>query len=150
MMVTDLRSMGPSSVGAYPIESASTSSIVFFSDVDENGVFDRVRYFLATSTATSGVKVVKKGIIKPIGNPYVYVASSEIVSTVVQNVVTSTEPLFQYYASTFTGSEASLTSPIDIPSVRILKITVYADLSPRAPRPLLFSDTVTMRNLKTN
>ena len=44
-MGIDVRSIGPSANGSYPIESASDSSIVFYSDIDGDTIFERVRYY---------------------------------------------------------------------------------------------------------
>src|SRR3989344_2719924 len=116
-----VRSAGPSSIGAYPIEAASTSSFSFYSDVDKDGLFERVRYFLVTST-------VQQGIIKPAGNPLVYTTSTETTITLIANVTQSTSTaIFSYYDSTYTGSEAALTLPIDASKVRAVKISVYID-----------------------
>ncbi len=146
IMSSDLRSAGPSSLGAYPIESASTSSFVFFSDVDRDGIFERERYFLTTST-------IKKGIIKPSGNPLVYSTSSEVSSLVIDNVIISTTtPLFSYYDASYTGTQtSSLPMPVDITKIRVVKITIYRDSeSGVAPGPSMFSTVVTIRNLRSN
>src|SRR6266568_7376102 len=53
IMTSEIRSAGPSGLGSYAIESASTSSFVFFSDIKKSGIFERVRYFYG---ATSMIK----------------------------------------------------------------------------------------------
>src|SRR3989344_1148360 len=68
LMARELRSAGPSSLGGYPIESAGTSTLVFYSDIDRDGIFERVRYFLGTN-------VIRKGVVEPTGNPLVYSTS---------------------------------------------------------------------------
>ncbi len=145
ILVTEIRSAGQSSNGAYPISSASTSSLTFFSDVDQDSIFERVRYTLGTST-------VVKGVIKPSGNPLVYATSSEVLRTVIDNVVLSTSTnLFDYFDANYTGSQAPLASPVDVSKIRMVKISVYVDTNPgKAPKPTLFTNTVTIRNLKSN
>ena len=145
-MASEISGAGPSSLGAYPIESAATSSFVFFSDVDRDGVFERVRYFLGTST-------LEKGIIEPSGNPLVYATSSESVSTFVQGVMpTSTAPIFAYYGASYTGAQtSSLPLPIDVTSVRVVRVSLYVDISTStSPTPAFFTHTVTVRNLRGN
>lgn len=143
ILVTEIRSAGPSSLGAYPIESAATGSLVFFSDIDEDGIFERVRYFVGTST-------LEKGVTEPAGNPLVYATSSEVTKTVVNYLLLATST-FEYYDANYTGVEAPLSIPIDAAKVRIVKITVTADVNPgAAPKPVTFTNTVNVRNLRSN
>ncbi|MBI3589709.1 MAG: prepilin-type N-terminal cleavage/methylation domain-containing protein [Candidatus Liptonbacteria bacterium] len=144
VMVTDIRSAGPASNGAYPIQSASTSSLVFFSDIDQDGIFERVRYTLVTST-------VEKGVIKPTGT-FQYVTSSEVVKNVIYNAVNATGTnFFDYFDDSYTGTQTAMTSTVDVSKIRVVKVSVHVDTNPgKAPNPLLFSDTITIRNLRSN
>jgi hypothetical protein len=146
VMITDIRSAGPSAIGAYAIESASTSSLVFFSDVNNDGIADRVRYFLSSST-------VMRGVVRPTGTPLAYVTSTEIVNPVINYIIATSTPLFRYYDSSYTGNQtSSMPIPIDIPSIRAVQIQFYSDINPAAstPRPEFFSQTITVRNLRSN
>ena len=143
VLITEIRSMGPSSLGAYPIESASTSSLGFFSDIDEDGVFERVRYFVGTST-------LEKGVTEPTGNPLVYATSSEIIKSVVNYLILASTT-FEYYDASYTGIEAPLSSPIDTAKIRIIKVTVTADVNPGvAPKPVTLTNAINVRNLRSN
>jgi hypothetical protein len=150
IMTTEIRSAGPSSLGAYAIESASTSSFAFFSDTDKDGVYERVRYFVATTTGAT--TTIKRGIVKPTGNPLVYATSSETVTTAIVNVIRpSSTPVFSYFDANYTGSEAALASPVDATRIRLVKVNIYADINPStAPIPTLFSTMINIRNLRTN
>ncbi len=145
ILATEIRSAAQSSNGAYPIEAATTSSLVFFSDIDQDLVFERVRYTLGTST-------ILKGVVEPTGNPLVYVTSTEIVKTVIDNVVVGTSTNFlDYFDSNYTGTQAPMISPINLAAVRLVKVTVYVDVNPgKAPKSTLFTETVTVRNLRSN
>ena len=145
ILVTEIRSAGPSSAGAYPIEAAGSSTLTFYSDIDKDDIFEKVRYFLATST-------IKRGVIEPSGNPLTYATSSEVVTTVVENLILSTSTsIFEYYDSAYTGLEAPMTIPIDVTRVRIVRVSVLADVAPgKAPKPTLFTNTITIRNLRSN
>jgi prepilin-type N-terminal cleavage/methylation domain-containing protein len=141
--VSEVRSAGPSSVGGYAIESGSSTQFVFFSDIDGDGLFDRVRYTLTSSTLV-------KGTTKPSGNPLTYATSSEKTRTLVTNVLPASST-FIYYDTDYTGSELPLTAPVTIERVRIVQLNLYADLSPStAPQPSFFTETVTIRNLRSN
>lgn len=145
IMITDIRSAGQSNQGAYPIVSASTSSFIFYSDYDQDGVFERIRYSLVTST-------LERGIVEPSGNPLSYPTSSEVVTTVIEDVViaaTTSLNVFEYFDSSYTGSGSAMTSTDDVSPIRVVRVTIYSDVSPgQAPRPLLFTNTVTIRNLR--
>jgi prepilin-type N-terminal cleavage/methylation domain-containing protein len=146
MMVTEIRSAGNSSLGGYAIDAASTSSFVFYSDVDADGLMERVRYFL------SGTSTVMRGVIKPTGNPLVYASSSEILGVSIENVVVSTStPIFSYYDASFTGTESAMTSTAALADIRSVKVSIYADIKPKtSPKPVFFTNTITIRNLRTN
>ncbi len=145
IMVAELRKAGPSALGAYPIALASSTGVTFYSDVDANGVKDRVRYFLSGST-------IKRGVLAPSGNPLTYVDVNEKLTTIVSDfVASSTLPLFQYYPASYTGASAPLSVPVDVPSIRLLKITVIIDKDPtHSPTPIVVTSQVNLRNLKDN
>lgn len=145
-MAVEMRSMSPSSGGAYPIESASTSSIAFFADIDDDGGKERIRYFFSGTT-------VKRGVIKPTGNPPVYNIGSETLSTLMSNVRnTATTSLFTYYNAFYDGSATtSLSLPISISTVRLVVINAALDADPSQPFVPLYATTqVSLRNLKDN
>jgi len=68
------------------------------------------------------------------------------------NVVSSsTLPVFQYYSTTYNGTNAPLPIPVDIPSIRLIKITVIIDSDPnRSPTQMVVTSSVSLRNLKDN
>src|SRR3989344_8626441 len=53
-MGVEIRGMGSSAKGSYLIESASATSLVFYTDKDGDSQFDRVRYFVSGSTLRRG------------------------------------------------------------------------------------------------
>ena len=140
-MVPELRSMVPSALGGYAIGSVSTSSIVFYGDVNGDGVSDQIRYFLNGTT-------LEKGIIQATGNPPVYNGASEIINDIAHNVVVGT-PIFSYYDANFTGSEAAMTYPIKISDIRLVRISLTLR-DPNKTTPLSASTDVVPRNLRTN
>ncbi len=116
VMVTELRKATPSATGTYPIATASSSAITFFSDVNGDGIQDQIRYFQSGS-------VIKRGIIIPTGSPLTYNSNNEVVTNLVSSVISSsTQPLFQYYTSSYAGTSSPLASPIDISAIRLIKI----------------------------
>lgn len=138
----ELRTASSSSLGAYPIESATATSLVFFANIDDDNLKERVRYFL------DGTRI-QRGFIKPTGNPLVYVAANEKVDTQVENV-TNTD-IFTYYDQNFTGSSAALTFPVTTTAITLVKLRVVTDREPLAtPTPYEGVTMVHIRNLKQN
>ncbi|MEK7635584.1 MAG: hypothetical protein AAB405_00660 [Patescibacteria group bacterium] len=113
-MIKEMRSMSQSSVGSYPISQASSSIFVFYSDVDADGAIERFKYFVSGN-------VLKKGILVPTGNPFTYNDANEEVFDVLHNLRVGTSSVFSYYDMNYSGSEAPLPFPINIPDVKLIK-----------------------------
>lgn len=145
VMVSEIRKSVPSANGTYPIESASSTAMIFYTDANNDGVVDRVRYFVNGSS-------IKKGIIVPTGSPLTYNPANEVLSTLINNLVSSsTLPVFQYFPSSYAGTSSPLSYPLNIASVRLVKVTVIIDNDPnRSPVPIVVTSSVSMRNLKDN
>jgi prepilin-type N-terminal cleavage/methylation domain-containing protein len=145
IMTTAIRSASPSASGAYPIISAATSSFIFYSDTDGDGIVERVRYFLASSS-------IKEGLVQPTGTPATYPTSSEVVTDIIDSLVLSTStPLFSYYNLNYTGSQPAMTSTVDVSTIRLVKIAFSADTKPQqSPGPQYFSAFIDIRNLRSN
>jgi prepilin-type N-terminal cleavage/methylation domain-containing protein len=146
-MVAELRSAAPSANGAYAITQAGTSTITFFSDVDGNGIPDQVRYF------ANGTKLYR-GLVVPTGSPLVYSTSTEKLSLLAPNLrnIASTS-IFTYYDGTYDGtsSTTALSSPIQVTSVRLVKISLILDVDQNnLPVSRTYTTQVTLRNLKDN
>ncbi len=143
-MVFELRSASPSSVGAYPIASVSTSSLTFYSDIDKTTYKEQVRYFLQGSNLI-------KGVTEPSGSPLTYNLANEKQQTLLHDVISTSTPIFDFYDSNFTGTSSPLSYPVNIPSIRLVKITVTIDRDPnRSPTSISVTSEVTLRNLKDN
>lgn len=142
--VSEVRSAGPSSLGGYAIEAAGTSSFQFYSDIDGDGLFERVRYTIATST-------LEKAVVKPSGNPLTYATSSEVVTTAVTNIIKTASTTFAYYDSAYTGTQAPLTMPINVTDIRLVQLNLMTDIHPSSsPKAIFVSETVAVRNLRSN
>ena len=141
MMLPEMRSMTSSVIGEYAIAQASSTAITFFTDVDANGSADRVRYFLDGT-------ILRKGIIRPSGNPPVYDSTQEVFSDVAHSVVSGT-PIFSYYDEQYTGSEPALTEPIKLAAIRLIGITLSLR-DPNKAVPVTAHIEIVPRNLRTN
>lgn len=149
----ELRSATQSANGSYPIESAGTSSLVFYANIDKDPSIERVRYFYGTSTSGGTYNTLLKGVTKPVGS--VYSTSSEKISYLVYDLKnSSTSPIFTYYDSTYNGtasSTAPLPIPVSIPSIRLVMMSLGVDPNAaRSPIYNTYKTQVSLRNLKDN
>ncbi len=145
VMVKELRTMKPGATGAYPIVQAATSTMTFYSDVDDNGTQDQVRYFISGTT-------LKKGVIKPTGSPATYNPASELVSFLAYDIKNGTSTsLFEYYDNSYTGTTSPLANPVSVSAIRLVRTNLLIDADPnRSPIPRLYTSQVELRNLKDN
>lgn len=142
--VNELRTASQSSIGAYPILAASGTAITFYSNIDTDTLRERIRYFMSGKT-------LRKGIIKPTGNPLTYNSANEVITDVARDVANTSTQIFYYYDSNYSGAEAALTSPIDIIRIRVVKITLQLDQNPNlTPTPFFIESKGLLRNLKDN
>ncbi len=141
-MVSEIRTASTANTGAYTIGLATDSALTFYSDTDNDGLKEKVRYFITGTT-------LQKGLTKPTGSPLSYNALNEKISTLMPNLTSSS--IFQYYDKNDDGTTAALGAPVSIPAIRLIKITIVSDQNPeRSPTPKTFSTQVSIRNLKDN
>lgn len=145
VMVKELRGASPGIDGSFAITTAATNTIAFYSDVDGDGVKDKVRYYIATST-------LRKGYIKPTGNPPVYSSANEVFITLASNIKNATSsPLFEYFDSNYAGTSTPLTQPVTLTNVHLVKINLLIDADPnKSPNVRTYTSQVNLRNLKDN
>lgn len=141
IMVSEIRSMGPGGNGAYPVAAASSASFSFFSDIDGDGGFEQVRYFLSGTT-------LRKGVIEPVaGQPVTYPPANEILRDMVHNVRNT--DIFRYYDEGYPPEIGALPSPVDVASIRMLTVKGTTDKDTALPPlPSTLSVNITIRNLR--
>lgn len=140
----EMRGAIESAQGSYPIEYAGTSSIAFFTDINEDGLAEKVRYFLEEGD-------FKKGIIEPDPVTYQYDEQEEKVIRVIHDVID--QNIFYYYDSNYDGTASSteLVHPVTPKDIRMIKVVVEIDSNPnQPPAPFVVTTQVSMRNLKDN
>lgn len=142
VLTAEIRSASPSSLGTYPLERTEDNVLIFYTDVNDDGMKERVRYFLEGTD-------FKKGILVPSGNPLTYDPTQERLLTLAHDVATSLGPIFTYYGVSYDGTTAPLSSPVRIADVRLVKVSLTIDRDPtRPPGPLTHTTQVTIRNVK--
>ena len=145
IVTKEIRSMTPSANGAYPIANAATNTLTFFSDVNNDGKADQVTYTLVGST-------LYKAVITPSGSLAVYNVANQATTSLVTNVHNaSSTKMFQFYDQNYDGTTAPLTLPVDVTTIRMIKVTLTLDVDPnRSPIPVSYSVQIQLRDLKTN
>lgn len=141
-IISEIRSMAPSSVGSYPIASASTSSITFYSNTDDDALLEQIRYFLDGN-------ILKKGTVKPSGNPLTYNPANETTTEMVHNILATSTPIFSYYDENYTGSENPMSQPVIVSDIRIISVQLVIQES-ASKAPIIIKIQAMPRNLKSN
>jgi prepilin-type N-terminal cleavage/methylation domain-containing protein len=142
-LVGEVRSATPAHNGAYALETTDAETLIFYSDIDNDDLIERVRYFIDEGT-------LKKGVIDPTGSPLGYTGDEQI-SWVIQDVANGAAPLFEYFDTDYDGTTDSLTQPVTTGDVRLIQITIVIDHDPaRPPAAVELTTQMTIRNLKDN
>jgi prepilin-type N-terminal cleavage/methylation domain-containing protein len=139
---SEVRSMSPSNAGAYYIDQAATSSLTFYTNIDNDSDTEKVRYFLSGTT-------FKKGVINPTGNTYN--PGNETIKELAHGITNATTSIFSYYDNGYDGTSAPLSQPVNTSATKLIKINLIIDEdTTKLPPPLYMTTQVSIRNLKDN
>lgn len=144
----EMRNGTTGSDGAYPLNQAGDSQIVFYSSYGVTGTtVNRIRYFVNSATST-----LYRGVITPTGNPPTYNLASEIVKPIQKGLANKNTPVFYYFNDSYAGTSSPLVQPVNINQVKFVKINLILlkqDVK-NATTTFTVSSGTTVRNLKTN
>jgi prepilin-type N-terminal cleavage/methylation domain-containing protein len=145
IMVKEIRAAGQGADGSYPIVTAGTTTFTFFSDIYQNGVKEKVTYFLSSTT-------LEKAVFVPTGTPRAYPTATTTTVILVSNVRNATSTnIFDYFDSNYTGTSSPLVQPVTISAIRLIRITLVLDTYTNRPlAPVTYTSQVSIRNLKNN
>ncbi|RJR12785.1 hypothetical protein C4585_03260 [Candidatus Parcubacteria bacterium] len=136
--VKTIREGAYSSQGAFPIVSIAANDFVFYADVDEDALIERVHYYI------SGTNLMR-GILNPSGNPPDYTGSET--TAVIAEYVRNTEQglsTFRYYDEI--GSE--ITNYTNWTAVRFVSVNLAVNVNPATlPNQLTLHSSAAIRNL---
>lgn len=142
----ELRNSNTGSTGAYPINLANDSEIIFFSSYGaSSGLINRIRYYVSNGA-------LYKGTVVPTGNPLTYNAGSETSKLVQSALATTTPTIFYYYDGSYGGTTTPLTQPVNVNKIKYVKISLNLLKKDEKNATTTFSISAgtTLRNLKTN
>jgi prepilin-type N-terminal cleavage/methylation domain-containing protein len=148
VLMDDIRGARVADSGSYPIVSANKFNFVFYADIDNDRITERVHYYLQDA-------LIRKGVTKPSGTPPSYSAGDQITTTLVTHVVnTAVQPLFYFYDTNYPIDQTNnpIAVPVsDVSKIRLVKVDIFYNLNPyRAPDNVRLESFVEMRNLKDN
>ncbi|MDD5146687.1 MAG: hypothetical protein PHN39_03020 [Candidatus Pacebacteria bacterium] len=144
-MTKEIRTAVLGEDGSYIIEKAQDFEFIFYSDIDRDQRTERVRYF------QSGTDF-KKGVIKPTGNPPVYITNPadplyQETVVILSKYVRNSPPIFRY----FDGDLQELPAPARLQDTKLMRLTLVINVDPdRPPNDFILESEVQLRNLKDN
>lgn len=146
-IVIQLRGVQQADNGDYPIEAADDFDLIFYADVDDDGVVEKVHYFL-----DAAADQLHLGVSNPSAtNPVTYPAGDDVVSVVANYVVNeSSDPLFYYYNDDYPGDVVNnpLATPASIGNIQMVRVHLYVNINPvHAPDNINIESFVDLRNL---
>lgn len=144
-MLKELREIAPGVNGSYPLVSAGSTTLTFFSDPDNDGTTEQVTYSLIGTN-------LYRAMINPSGSPAVYNYSNQSTTTLVTSVRNGASlPVFQYYDTNYTGTSSALTQPVMSTVVRLIRVNLALDIDQnRAPIQVIYTVQTSLRNIKNN
>jgi type II secretory pathway pseudopilin PulG len=133
-----IREAAYSSQGAFPIHSIAANDFIFYADIDNDALIERVHYYL------SGTDLMR-GIMEATGNPPDY-TTPETATVLAEYVRNTAQGLttFRYYDEL--GTE--ITNYSNWTSVRFVKVTLAVNVNTATlPNQLTLDSSAAIRNL---
>ena len=135
IMTKEIRGANNSERGDYPLSNIEEDDFVYYSDIDDDGQMERVRYFVDDT--------LLKKVTTPPGpaNDYDMPSATTTIANFMNN---QAEAIFTYYDNNYTETS-------DLDSIRLINIKLKINVTPeRAPNDYYVETDVHLRNLKDN
>ena len=131
--------------GEYALSQAGDQKIILYAKTTGTATINRIRYYI------TGGKLYK-GVVIPSGNPLAYNLASETIRLVQNDVTNGVGQVFTYYNDSYSGTQNPLSQPINVNSVKFVKInlTVLTQVKNNSNSTFSISEGVAIRNVKTN
>lgn len=131
----EIRGANNSDNGSYPLALIADQEIIFYSDINDDGSMERLRYYI------SGTNLMRDETASGPADDYSVAPVSREVGRYINN---QTEPLFIYY-----DRNSAETSVIN--NIRMIGINIKINVTPwRAPNDYYVATDINLRNLKDN
>lgn len=147
-IVKELRGIQQSANGSYPIAAAGPNDLSVYDDIDDDGVVERVHYYLNANTDELYMGVRKPNLST---TPASYASGDGTTTLLAKYVVNeASDPVFYYYNKDYPGDTTNnpLTSPISVGDIQLIRIRLQINIDPvRAPNNIYIESFVDLRNL---
>lgn len=148
-LINNLRKVRQADNGDYPVESGDDFDIQVYLDIDNDGVTERVHYWLDQASDQ-----LMRGIREPSAtNPPTYAAGDGTTSVIANYIVNdAAQPLFYYYNENYPGDVVNnpISTPIAVQDVRLVRILLRVNIDPiKAPNNINVESFVDLRNLES-
>jgi prepilin-type N-terminal cleavage/methylation domain-containing protein len=131
----EIRGANNSDRGDYPIALAEGHDLIFYSDIDYDGDFDRVRYLIQNRT-------LYKTVTQPgLARDYTGTPATTTIANYINN---GSQEAFIYF-------DGSVAETADLDMIRLIRSHLLFNVTPgMAPDDILVQTDVNLRNLKNN
>lgn len=136
----EIRKMNRGEDGSFFISLADKHNFIFYSDVDNDGLTEKVEYFL------NGTNLERRITEPGDSNDY---SESGIITVLVSSVKNGTDCVFKYYDKDYTGTEVALSSPANVTQVNVIGIFIDVNINEKYSSSFVHVETkIHPRNLK--
>lgn len=142
----ELRNARPAATGAYPLELADDNEIVFYANIDDDPLPERVRYYVTGDQ-------LNRGVVQPEGTPPSYDLNTEGVNLVIPYIANGANPIFTYYNGDWPADVDNnpLPAPTRLTDTKLVEVRVVINPQPERPESAYeLVSSAQIRNLKTN
>lgn len=145
-MTRELREAQQGADGSGALFETADQNIVFFSDLDDDGVAEKVQYLLEGA-------MFKKVVTKATGSPLFYPSEPSRTEALSYYVRNGTAPVFLYFNKDYPLKTENNPLPLDLrrQQARLIQIILHINVNPnRIPDDFLIQSSIQLRNLKEN
>jgi len=142
----EIREMSTSANGAYALELAGDNELIFYSDIDQDVLTEKIHYYISETN-------LYRSVIEPSGNPLVYNSDDAVTTILAQYINNSSTPMFTYYNGDYPFDTVNnpLPAPARLIETKLMHIFLRINITPeRAPNDFDVESDIQLRNLKAN
>ena len=145
VIVREIRKARQADDGDYLLESGSDNDLKIYIDIDNDGVTERVHYYLMDGA-------IWRGVTDPnAGTPVTYPNGDQTTVKMTDYISnTGSEPVFRYYNKNYPADVVNnpLATPVAIQNVRLIRIHLLVNSDPvNAPNNINIESFAELRNL---
>lgn len=138
-----LRGVRQADNGSYPVRSADDNDLVVYCDYDKDGKTERLHFYKSGTNVLMGIREPNNDF------PVTYSSGDEETQTMAGSIMnTTSDPIFEYYDQSYTGTQSPLSTPAVVANIRMVRIHLMINIDPNnAPDNVNIETFVGLRNL---